>query len=210
MIRVAVVDQQAVARVGVRYVLAGQEDMQVVAEACDRQQALEVLRTHEIDVMLLELAIQGLNGFDAMLSVRAYRPALPILVFSTLPEARYAIPMLRKGASGYLGKDAEPAALVQAIRWVHQGRRYVTPQVADLMASAWSNPGAASPHELLSDRELQVFLGLARGDTLTTVADRMCLSIKTVSTYRSRTCTKLGLATNSELTYYALKHGLID
>jgi two-component system, NarL family, invasion response regulator UvrY len=210
MIRVAIVDQQAVARVGVRHLLAVQEDMRVVAEACDRQQALAVLRNHEIDVMLLDLAMQGLCGFDAMLSFRAHRPALPILVFSSLPETRYAIPMLRKGASGYLGKDAEPAALVQAIRWVHQGRRYVTPHVADLMASAWGNSGPAARHELLSDRELQVFLGLARGDTLTAVADRMCLSIKTISTYRSRTCTKLSLSTNSELTYYALKHGLID
>lgn len=210
MIRVAIVDQQAVLRMGVRQLLSTHDDMDLVAEAANGRTALDALRGHDLDVLLLDLAMSGPDGLDALLSVKARRPNLPVLVFSALPEERYATTALRQGASGYLSKDADPDALVQAIRWVHQGHRFMTPQVADLLADEWASPSNEPAHAQLSDREMQVFLGLARGETLSAVAGRMCLSVKTVSTYRSRLVAKLQVTTNSELTYYAMKHGLID
>lgn len=209
MIRVAIVDDHAIVRAGLRQFLAEQPDLHVAAEAADGRGALDLVREGGIDVLVMDLAMPGQGGVDALAAVRARAPELPVLILSGYPEAQYATTLLRQGASGYLNKECDPQEIVEAIRTVHQGRRYVSRAVAELLADGLV-ADERPPHELLSERELQVFLRLARGETLGQVAQGMSLSVKTVSTYRSRLLEKMRLATNSELTYYALKNGLIQ
>jgi two-component system, NarL family, invasion response regulator UvrY len=135
---------------------------------------------------------------------------LPVLILSGFPEAHYATALLKQGASGYLNKDCDPADIATAIRTVYRGRRYISPAVAELLADNAAGTSDKLAHDSLSDRELQVFLRLAKGETIGHMADSMCLSVKTVSTYRSRVLEKLKLASNSDLTYYAMKNGLIQ
>ena len=213
MIRIALVDDHAVVRAGLRQYFSEQADFAVVAEAANGREALAIVRRGEIDVMLMDIAMPDQSGVDALIAIRARAPHLPVLMLSGFAEAHYATTLLRQGASGYLSKDCEPEQLVQAIRTVCRGRRYISPGVAELLASQLADapgPGGALPaHEQLSERELQVFLRLAAGETVGHLALAMSLSVKTVSTYRSRVMEKMCLASNSDLTYYALKQGLI-
>ena len=132
------------------------------------------------------------------------------MILSGYPEEHYAINLIRQGASGYLNKECDPIEIVEAIRTISLGRRYLTPTVAELLAQQLNRKEDVPPHEQLSEREFQVFLKLARGETAGNIADQLSLSVKTVSTYRTRLMEKMGLTTNSDLTYYALKNGLID
>ena len=215
MIRIALVDDHAVVRAGLRQYFSEQPDFAVVAEAGNGREALAIVRRGEIDVMLMDIAMPDQSGVDALIAIRARAPQLPVLMLSGFSEAHYATTLLRQGASGYLSKDCEPEQLVQAIRTVCRGRRYISAGVAELLAAQLSDhPGSSAAsalpaHEQLSERELQVFLRLAAGETVGHLALAMSLSVKTVSTYRSRVMEKMSLASNSDLTYYALKQGLI-
>ena len=208
MIRVAIVDDHAIVRAGLRQFLSEQIDLQVSAEAADGRAALDLVRAGGIDVLVMDLSMPGQGGVDALVAIRARAPELPVLILSGFPEAHYATALLRHGASGYLNKECDPQEIVDAIRTVHQGRRYVTRAVAELLAEglvATERP----PHEQLSEREFQVFLRLAQGEAIGQIAEGMSLSVKTVSTYRTRLLEKMRLSSNSDLTYYALKNGLI-
>jgi len=216
MIHIVIVDDHAVVRAGLRQYFSEQPDFCVVAEASQGREALALLRGADqagmaIDVMLLDIAMPEQSGVDALQAIRARAPSLPVLIFSGFPESQYASLLLRQGASGYLSKDCEPEALLQAIRTVSRGRRYISAAVAEQLADGLAAGGvdAAQAHQQLSERELQVFLRLAAGQTVGQLALALCLSVKTVSTYRSRVMDKMGLASNSELTHYALRHGLI-
>jgi two-component system invasion response regulator UvrY len=205
MIRIAIADDHALVRAGLRQFLADQIDMAVVAEAGTGREALDIVRAGQIDVLLLDIA-----GVDALAAIRARAPDLPVLMLSGFAEAHYATALLRQGASGYLNKDCDPEDIVRAIRTVARGRKYITTGVAELLADALGRGEDKALHELLSERELQVFLRLAAGETIGHLADSLCLSVKTVSTYRTRVMEKMHLASNSDLTYYAIKNGLIS
>ncbi len=209
MIRIAIADDHAVVRAGLRQFLSEHEDLHVVAECADGRALMEVVRAEGADVVLLDIAMPGQSGVDLLLAIKARAPALPVLMLSSYPEEHYATTLLRQGAAGYLGKDTDPEEIVRAIRLVAAGRRYITPVVAEQLA-AGLGADERPAHEKLSERELQVFLHLARGETVGQLAESLSLSVKTVSTYRSRVLEKMGLASNSELTYYALKHGLMQ
>jgi two-component system, NarL family, invasion response regulator UvrY len=211
MIRVAIVDDHAVVRAGLRQFLSGHIDLCLVAEGSSGIDALRIARSESADVMLLDLAMPDQSGVDALIAIKARVPQLAVLILSGYAEDHYATTLLRHGAAGYVEKDCEPELLVEAICVAAQGRRYITPSLAQRLAQGLvDGDGDGKPtHESLSDRELQVFLALARGDTIGHVAQTMFLSVKTVSTYRTRVMGKLGLASNSDLTYYALKNGLI-
>lgn len=209
IIRVGIVDDHAIVRAGLRQFLAEQVDLRVTGEACNGQEALDLVRGGDIDVLLLDLSMPGHGGVDALAAIHARAPALPVLILSGFPETHYATTLLRQGASGYLNKECDPEEIVKAIRTVALGRRYITPQVAELLADGMLG-GDKLPHETLSERELQVFLRLAQGETVGKIAESMFLSVKTVSTYRTRVLEKLSLGSNSDLTYYALKNGLIQ
>ena len=210
MIRIAIVDDHAMIRAGLRQFFSDQVDFTVVAEAVNGRGALEIVRKGEVDVILLDISMPDQSGVDALIAIRARAPDLPVLILSGFAEEYYATTLLRQGASGYLNKDCDPEEIVKAIRTVCRGRKYITAGVAELLAESLSE-GADKPlHENLSERELQVFLRLSNGEALGHLAVSMSLSVKTVSTYRTRVMEKMKLETNSDLTYYALKNGLIQ
>ncbi len=209
-IRVAICDDHEIVRAGIKQFIAGQADMEVSAEAESGREALDLARRHACDVLLLDIAMPGQNGVDTLRAIKLGQPELPVLMFSGFTEEHYALSMLKLGASGYLRKDCAPTELISAIRSAAQGRRYVTMAVGDLLAGELGRNSEAPPHAALSDRELQVFMRLARGEAVTAIADTLNLSFKTVSTYRSRVLEKLGAKSNCDLTYYAVKQGLID
>ncbi len=211
MIRVALADDHTIVRAGLKQYLCEQVDLRVVGEACNGKEALELVRGGEVDVLIMDLSMPDQSGVDALAAIKARFPDLPVLILSGYPEAHYATNLLRQGASGYLNKECDPADIIQAIRTVFRGRKYITPAVAELLADGLGSTAADKPaHELLSEREFQVFLRLAKGETVGHMAEGMSLSVKTVSTYRTRVLEKLKLASNSDLTYYALKNGLIQ
>jgi len=211
MIRVALVDDHAVVRAGLRQFLSEHVDMRVVAEAANGREAMDIVRKELADVVLLDISMPDQSGVDALVAIKARAKDLPVLILSSFPEEHYATTLLRQGASGYLAKDCDPDEIVKAIRTVALGRRYISAGIAERLAAGLAGPaGDKAPHEQLSEREFQVFLHLARGETIGHLAENMSLSVKTVSTYRARVMEKMGLASNSDLTYYAMKNGLIQ
>ena len=210
MIRIAIVDDHAMVRAGLRQFFSDQIDFQVVAEASNGRQAIDIVRKGEVDVILLDISMPDQSGVDALAAIKARAPDLPVLILSGFPEAHYATTLLRQGASGYLNKECEPSEIVDAIRVISLGKRYITPNVAELLAQQLNRAQDKASHEQLSEREFQVFLKLAKGETAGDIAKALSLSVKTVSTYRTRVMEKMSLASNSDLTYYALKSKLID
>ncbi len=210
MIRVAIVDDHAIVRAGLRQYFQDEVDLKVTGEAANGREALDLVRKGEVDVLVMDLSMPDQSGVDALAAIKARAPELPVLILSGFPEEHYATTLLRQGAAGYLNKECDPEEIVKAIRTVHRGRKYITPGVAELLADGLAGAGDKAPHELLSEREFQVFLRLAKGETIGHMADSMALSVKTVSTYRTRVMEKMKLSSNSDLTYYALKNGLIQ
>jgi two-component system, NarL family, invasion response regulator UvrY len=210
MIRVVIVDDHAIVRAGLRQYFSDQVDLRVTGEAANGREALDLVRKGEVDVLLMDLSMPDQSGVDALASIKARAPDLPVLILSGFPEEHYATTLLRQGASGYLNKECDPEEIVKAIRTVVRGRKYITPGVAELLADTLDGKADKLPHELLSERELQVFLRLAKGETIGHMAESLNLSVKTVSTYRTRVMEKMKLSSNSDLTYYALKNGLIQ
>ncbi|MGS5088925.1 response regulator [Hydrogenophaga sp. A37] len=210
MIRVGIVDDHKIVRAGLKQFLSEHVDLRVTGEAGNGVEALDMVRQGEVDVLLLDLSMPEQGGVDALKAIKARCPELPVLILSGFPETHYAITLLRQGASGYLNKECDPEEIVQAIRTVSMGRKYVSQAVATLLAEGVAGGLDRPAHELLSERELQVFLRLAKGETIGSMAEAMFLSVKTVSTYRTRVLEKLKLGSNSDLTYYAMTHGLIQ
>ncbi len=211
MIRIAIIDDHAMVRAGLRQFFADQPDFSVVAEASNGRDALDIVRKGAVDVILMDISMPEHSGVDALTAIKARAPDLPVLILSGFPEEHYATTLLRQGASGYLNKECDPEEIVKAIRTVARGRKYITAGVAEQLAEGLGSAAANQPlHAQLSDRELQVYLRLARGETIGHMAVSMSLSVKTVSTYRTRVMEKMHLESNSDLTYYALKNGLIQ
>lgn len=210
MIDVGIVDDHAILRLGVRNALAQHVDMRVVGEASCARAALELVRGQPIDVLLLDLAMPHQSGLDVLARLRAHSPKMGIIALSAYPAEHYAVNLLREGVHGYVNKDCDMTDLVKAIRMVAAGQHYISPDVAELLVQQLDAGHDAPLHAQLSTREFQVFLQLAHGQTVADVADALSLSVATVSTYRTRVMKKLGFSSNSDLTYYALKNGLID
>jgi DNA-binding NarL/FixJ family response regulator len=210
MIRIAIVDDHPMVRAGLRQFFSEQVDFTVTAEAASGREAIEIVRKGEVDVIVLDISMPDQSGVDALAAIKARAPALPVLILSGFPESHYATLLLRQGASGYLNKDCDPEEIVKAIRTVMRGRKYITSSMAERLAESLSDASDKPLHEQLSERELQVFLRLAKGETIGHMAESMSLSVKTVSTYRTRVMEKMQLASNSDLTYYAMKSGLIQ
>jgi len=210
MIKIGIVDDHAIVRSGLRDFFSQHVDLRVVGEASSGREAIDLVRSTEIDVLVMDLSMPGQSGIDAIAMVRAKAPDTGILILSGYPEEHYAMNLIRQGASGYLNKECDPAEIVEAIRTISLGRRYITPGVAELLARQLDRNNDVAPHEQLSEREFQVFLKLATGETAGSIAEHLSLSVKTVSTYRSRLMEKMNLSSNSDLTYYALKNQLIS
>jgi DNA-binding NarL/FixJ family response regulator len=213
MIRVLIADDHAILRRGLKQILAETEDMTVAGEAENSQQALQLVREAEWDVVLLDISMPDRNGIDTLKLIKKEKPKLAVLMLSMHPENQYAIRALQAGASVYLTKQSAPAQLVTAIRQVKQGRKYVSPTLAEQLAArlgGGGGDGETASHEALSHREYQTLTLLSSGKTLSEVAAELKLSVKTVSVYRSRLLEKLQLKNNAELTHYAIKNGLVE
>ncbi|MDT8387382.1 MAG: response regulator transcription factor [Thiogranum sp.] len=211
MLRVGIVDDHSIVRAGFRAMLESYGDggLEVAFEAGSGGAVFEALVDVECDVLLLDISLPGEDGIEVLRQVRKEHQDLRVLILSGYPEDRYASALIRHGAHGYLGKDCDGQRLVQAIRTVASGKRYLSPKAAHILADHLIRDGGRQPHQLLSDRESQVFLRLARGDSVTYIAHSLDLSVKTVSTYRSRLLEKMGLASNAELASYAVRNNLI-
>jgi two-component system invasion response regulator UvrY len=203
-----VIEDHAVVRAGLRQFLADSAEMEVSGEAASAAEALERLREGAWDVALLDLSLPDGSGIELLARIREVAPALPVLVLSMHAERRYAVQLLRSGASGYLQKEALVDELKGAIRGVLQGRRYVSPAVAELLSIDTEQPDAML-HGALSEREFEIFCLLAQGLGASRIAQELNLSVKTVSTYRSRILEKMHMTSNADMTYYAIKNGLM-
>lgn len=210
MIRVLVADDHTVVRRGVREVLEESEDIRVEGEASNAREVLEHVRKEAWDVVVLDINMPGRSGLELLEDLRGLRPRLPILILTIYSEDQFALRALKSGAAGYLTKEAVPERLVEAVRRVVQGGRYITPSLGERLATMVQSGFEGAPHDLLSEREFRVFRLLSGGRTVTQIAEAMNLSVKTISTYRARALEKLGLRNNAELTQYAIRNGLVE
>lgn len=209
-LQILIADDHAIFRAGIRTLLAETIDLEVGGEAGTGEQAVEMVRARNWDAMLLDISMPDKSGVDVLALVKRAKPTLPVVMLSMHPEMQFAVHVLRAGASGYLCKDGGPDQLLQALRTVVQGRRYVSPTLAELLAADLTGDAPQAPHAKLSEREFQIFCKLAGGQAVSEIADELFLSVKTVSTYRSRILEKMNMKTNADLTYYAIKNELIQ
>jgi two-component system, NarL family, invasion response regulator UvrY len=209
MIDVILCDDHALIRRGIRDTLSDAPDIRVVGEAGDYGELRWLMRNKRCDVLVLDINLPGRSGLDVLHALKDEGNEVRVLIVSMYPEDQYAIRALRAGASGYVNKGGDPQLIVQAVRTVSQGRKYVTPEIAQMLVESLTAPVVENPHERLSDRELQTLVMIASGKRLADIASELTLSPKTVSVYRARVLEKLGLANNSELTVYAIRNGLV-
>jgi len=209
MIRVLVADDHAVVRRGLRQILAETPDILVGGEAESSAQVHELLRGHGFDVVVLDLNLRQESGLELLSALRREFPALPVLILTMYPEEQYAVRAVRAGAAGFLTKESAPQKLIEAVRKVASGGRYVSAELAEKLAVVVAKGSAGAPHEGLSNREFQVFKLIASGRTVSEIAAQLSLSVKTVSTHRTHILTKMQMRTNAELTHYAIKSGLV-
>jgi DNA-binding NarL/FixJ family response regulator len=210
-IRVLIVDDHAILRAGVREMLSEETDLQVVGEAGSAEDAGQQLRDGlQVDVVVLDITLPGQSGIDLLKQLRRDRPELAILVLSMHPERSFAVRLMRAGANGYVPKMIVPEELVKAVRAVGTGRRYITPLVAELLASECAADEEGPLHNRLSERELQVFTRIARGISPAVMANELGLSVKTVSTYRARILEKMSMRSNAEIAAYAVRNQLVE
>ncbi len=210
MIKILIADDHAIVREGLKQILSESPDLVVVAEASTGQEVLEKIGKNDLDLVVLDIAMPGRGGLDILKEIKSQRPRLSVLMLSMYPEEQYAVRVLKSGASGYLTKESAPSELVKAIRQISQGKKYISPSLAEKLAIDLEISPDRPPHETLSDREYQVMCMIASGKTLREIADGLSLSIKTISTYRSRILEKMNMKTNAELTHYAIKNRLVD
>jgi DNA-binding NarL/FixJ family response regulator len=210
MIRILIADDHAIVRAGLKQFIADQIDMEVAGEAATGTETVALVRAQPFDVVLLDISMPDRNGVDTLKSLRQIRPELPVLILSAYSETQYAVNLLRAGAAGYVNKEAASTQLVSAVRTVVQGRKYVSPALAQILAEGVSSDTDKPLHAQLSQREFQIFCKLSAGVPVSKIADELFLSVKTVSTYRTRILEKMTMKNNAELTYYAIKNKLIE
>ncbi len=209
MIRVVLCDDHALVRRGIRDTISEAVDIQVTGEAGNYAELRDVLRSAVCDVLVLDINMPGRDGLDVLTTLKAEESPIKVLIVSMYPEDQYAIRSLRAGASGYVNKAGDPLLLINAVRTVALGRKYVTPDIAQMLVDSLTNEPPEAPHNTLSDREMQTLLKIASGKRLSDIAEELMLSPKTVSVYRARVLEKLKLSNNAELTVYAIRSGLV-
>ena len=210
MIQVVIADDHPVLRRGIKDILEEQADMQVVAEAANGQELLQKIEQTSCDVVLLDIGMPGRDGLDTLSDIRRSHPKMPVLILSVYPEDQFGPRVLKSGAAGYMNKEAACDQLVKAIRKVCAGGKYVSPALAEKIASDLAADSQLPVHEKLSDREYQVMRMIASGKTVGQIARELFLSEKTISTHRARILEKMEMKTNAQLTYYAIHNDLVN
>jgi len=210
MIKVLIVDDHTIVREGLRQILEDTSDIVVTGEASSAQEVLNRVKNNNFDIVLLDISLPGRSGLDVLKQLKSIKPGLPVLILSMHPEEQYAIRSLRAKASGYLTKESASDELIKAIRKVSQGRKYITSSLAERLAFELEDSSSCSSHDKLSDREYQVMCMIASGKRVKDIADALSLSVKTISTYRTRILKKMNMRNTSQLIHYAIKAGLVD
>ena len=208
-IRILIADDHPIVREGYKKILMSQPDMDVTGEAGNGQEVLDLIQKKDFDLILLDISMPGRSGLEILKELKGQKPHLPVMILSIYPEEQYAVRAFRDGASGYLTKASTPKELIAAIRKVSQGGRYVTEALAEKLTYFLHGDVEKAPHEKLSDREYQVMLLIASGKTVTQIAEELCLSVKTISTYRRHILEKMQFTTNAEITMYAIQNKLL-
>lgn len=209
MIHIVIADDHAIVREGLSQILSAADGFEVIGQAANHGEVIQLLRHAACDVLVLDVSMPGKNGIDTLKQVKQEWPKLPVLMLSMYPEDQYAFRAFKAGAAGYLTKMTPSDQLVDAIRRVAQGRRYITPELAEALAESLDRDRGAPAHEALSDREFCVLRFIAAGKTLGEIGESLSLSPKTISVYRARLLAKLNLRTNADLTRYAVEHDLV-
>ncbi len=209
MIRIIIADDHAVVRTGLKQIIEQDPMLKVTAEASSGFELIEKVQEGNFDVILLDISMPGKDGLTTLMDLKRIKPNIPVLIFTVYPEDQYAIRLLKAGAAGYLNKECEPEELIEAIHRVASGRKYVSDNLAELLASKLDSSEDIPLHEQLSDREFQVMCMIASGKTINEIANELHLSANTVSTYRNRIFEKMKFKNNAELTRYAIRNGLV-
>jgi DNA-binding NarL/FixJ family response regulator len=210
MIKILIADDHAIVRRGLKQILAETPDMTVIDEASNGHEVLTKVLKHDYSVVLLDISMPGKSGLDVLKELKNERPKLPVLILSMYPEEQYAVRVLRAGASGYLTKEGAPEELIYAIRKVVQGKKYVSASLAEKLVFDLDGDSQKPLHESLSDREFQVLCMIASGKTVSDISEELALSVKTISTYRTRLLEKMKMKNNAELTHYAVQNHLVE
>jgi len=208
MIRILIADDHTVVRKGLRQILAEEFTDAYIEDVPDAEELIKKIIREKWDVVISDLSMPGKSGLDALQHIRQHYPTLPVLILSIHPEEQYAIRVLKAGASGYLSKDAAPEELVNAVKRLLLGKKYITVNMAEKIAEVFNRTAEKKPHELLSDREFDVFRMIASGKSISAIADALSLSVNTVSTYRTRIMAKMNMKSNANLTVYAMENNL--
>lgn len=210
MIKVIVTDDHDLIRFGLIKLIEQESDIQITGECKSGSETLEMIKKNPCDVLLLDLELPDRNGIEILKDLKILKPKLPVLIMTMHDEQRFALRTIKAGASGYLNKDQSSAELIKAIRKVASGGKYLTPAVAEKLADQYSDENSDSPVENLSDREFEVLRLMASGLTQVQIADKLCLSLSTINTYRSRLLEKLNLSSNAQLIHFAITNNLVD
>jgi two-component system, NarL family, invasion response regulator UvrY len=210
VIKVLVADDHAIVRRGIRQILAETPDITVGGEAGTAEEVRRLVREQRWDVVVLDISLPGGSGMDLLGELRRECPDLRVLILTVYSEEQYAIRAIRAGAAGFLTKESAPDKLLEAVRKIASGGRYVSNELAETLASVLAGDAAGAPHERLSDREFEILKMLASGKTVSEVAQELSLSVKTVSTHRTRLLKKMEMRTNAELTHYAVRNRLVE
>lgn len=208
-IKIIIADDFPVVRKGLKQILADELINAQISEAGSAEQLLEIIRQQKFDLVITDISMPGRSGIDLLKQLRIDYPELPVLILSMHPETQYAMRALKAGAAGYLNKETASEELVKAVQQILNGRKYISPTLAELLAENIGGNVAETSHEILSDREFEVMKLIAAGKSISEIADMLSVSINTVSTYRSRVLEKMKLHTNADLTLYAVEHKLI-
>ncbi len=208
-IKILIADDHPIVREGYKKILSDTTDMVVADEAENGQEVMDCIRKKQYDLILLDISMPGRSGLETLKDLKGEKPKLPVLILSIYPEEQYAVRAFRAGASGYLTKASAPHELISAIRKISQGGRYISPSMAEKLTYYLDLDAAKPLHESLSDREYQVLLMIASGKTVGEIAEELCLSVKTISTYRTHIIEKMKLKNNAEMTLYAIQNKLI-
>jgi DNA-binding NarL/FixJ family response regulator len=209
MIKILIADDHPVVREGLKGIIARASDMQIGGEALNGQEVLQKIAEEEWDVVVLDIGMPGRDGLEVLKDIHGEKPELPVLMLSMYPEDQVAVRALKAGAAGYMSKETAPKELVNAIRKIHAGGKYVSATLAEKLAAGLEEHAQAAPHELLSNREFQVLRLIASGKEAQEIAEELFISVKTVRTYRDRIQEKLSLKNDVELAHYAIQHRLL-
>jgi len=210
MIRIIIADDHPIVRAGMKQIISEASDLMVADEASDGHKLLNKIKKENFDVVILDITMPHMDGLDVLKQLKIEKPKLPVIILSIHPESQYALRVLKAGASGYVTKTSAPDELINAIRKVYRGGKYISPSIAEKLAFQLDANFEEMPHEALSDREYQVLCMLASGKTVTEIAEELALSVKTISTYRSRILEKMKMKNSAELMHYAIQNQLVD